>query len=155
MKVKYKLSRVIPMLAIAGATVLGASCKKTAPENTPVPVPEQPQSHHNTTYVWGIDNWDAVWPSDRVAASADSTLVDIVFLQNEGNSLKGRPTTHILTTLNKIIDGVRVENRHKIRGAGTLNDVGLGSDQNYQDSIKLAQMGFKFGQMHYNGYHHK
>lgn len=137
------------MAAIAGATLLSNSCVKVETDR------KEKQPHHTTTYVWGYKYWDEVWPADKVAASADSTLVDLVFLQNDGVSFEGLSTTDLLNTLNKITDVAKPENRYKIRGKGQLNDIGLTNDQAWQDSIKLAQMGFKFGKVYHNGYHHK
>lgn len=141
---KYKIKHLVPMAAIAGATLLPPACCKVEQEKR--------EPHHNTTYVWGIDNWSAVWPADKVAASADSVLVDNVFLMNDGRSFEGQATTTILKTLNKIIDVSKPENRYKIRGAGILNDTWIGNDQALQDSISLAKMGFTFGKVYYNGY---
>jgi len=123
------------MAAIAGATLLPAACDKT--RNTL----EQP--HHNTTYVWGKNNLTHVFPADKITKSVDSTLVDFVFLENDGESWEGWPSTIILAYINKILDDVKSDNKHKIRGAGTLNDVGLGNEQTYKDSVTLVQMGFR------------
>ena len=143
--IPFKLKNILPMAAITGSTIFFGACHKK-------PLPEP---HHNTTYVWGIENWDAVWHADKVVASADSTSVDYVFLQNDGNSLEGLPTTWVLKNMNNIIESVPLENQYKIRGAGTLNDIYVHSDQMYLDSIALAQMGFKFGTVYHNGYKHR
>ena len=138
--ITYKIKNLIPMMAIAGATLLPPACCKVEQEKR--------EPHHNTTYVWGKYNWDAVNPAktDNVAASADSTLVDNVFLLNDGASWEGSPTTLILEQLNVIMESVKPENRYKIRGAGILYNVGTSTtEQTHKDSIKLAQMGFKFG----------
>ena len=105
--------------------------------------------HHNTTYVWGIDYWDQVWPADKVAASADSTSVDIVYLKNDGVSWGGCPTSVVLQSITPVIESVSSKNRHKIRGAGTLNDVYVRDEQCRQDSITLANYGFKFGNVYH------
>ena len=146
MNIKYKLKQLIPMAIIASAPFLPISCGKGDDTEKP---------HHNTTYIWGKHYWDKVWPATKVAASADSVLVDNVILKNDGVSFEGWSTTRILSNMNNIINAVDPQNRHKIRGAGTLNDVGLSSDQEWQDSIKLSQMGFKFGLVHHAGYVHK
>ena len=137
---KY-IKHLIPMAAIASATLLPAACNKTHH------APEQP--HHNTTYVWGDDYWDEVWPADKVAASADSILVDYVILHNNGTSFAGMQTSTLLEGLNKIITAAKPENRYKIRGSGTLNELSVIKKENVQDSITLSQMGFLFGRVRY------
>lgn len=131
------LKRTLPVLGLAVATLLPAACKKAEPP------------HHDTTYMWGYNNWEPVSLGVNVVASADSTLVDRVYLQNDGESLEGMHTTALLKALNSVIDVVPIENKHKIRGAGTLNEIGISNDQNRQDSIILANMGFKFGKVRY------
>lgn len=160
MKVRYKLKQIIPMAIIAGATLLPAACRKTNPEqqrNVQQSTEQQPtqptqpveEPHHNTTYIWGKHYLDNVYPADKITKSVDSTLVDIVFLENDGSSWEGSPTTLVLKYVNKIIDDVKSENKHKIRGAGTLNDVYLRDEQARQDSITLSKMGFNFGNVFY------
>lgn len=107
--------------------------------------------HHNTTYVWGDNNWYAIWPgvTDNVAKSADSTLVDKVILKNDGKSFGGTFTNMLMDWMNTVIESVSPENRYKVRGAGTLNETAIGSQQDIQDSIKLSNMGFSFGKVVY------
>lgn len=108
--------------------------------------------HHNTTYVWGNGNWGAVWPADRVAASADSVSVDNVYLKNDGKSLGGMHTSDIFRYMNMIIESAPADKRYKVRGAGTLNESGISSTQDVQDSIKLSDMGFDFGKVRYGDF---
>ena len=117
------------------------------PDTIYVPVDNTP--HHNTTYIWGRNFTDNVYPATNISKSCDSLLVDTVFLKNNGVSWEGAPTTTVLKYMTKVLDDVKSDNKHKIRGAGTLNDVGMGTEQTYQDSIKLAKMGFKFGRVYY------
>lgn len=138
--IPYKLRRALSMATIAGATILPAACEKEVPI-------------HDTTYVWGKNNWSAVQPLDqKVPSSADSTSVRYVYLLNDGNSWHGTSTSWILEALNMIIEPVSSENRHKVRGAGTLYDVGIGQDKDVLDSIALSKMGFQFGKVHYGNY---
>ena len=136
--IPYKLKRLIPMAMIAGMPVFAASCDKEPP-------------HHDTTYVWGLDNWDANVFGPRVAASADSADVRYVYLLNDGRSLGGAPTSTILELMNRIIDFTPPENQHKIRGAGTLNNTSMerNNQQYIQDSIALVKLGFDFGKVLY------
>lgn len=142
--IKYKLKHLISTAMIAGATLLPASCCKNRID------PNQP--HHNTTYVWGSGNWDNVWPekTDNVAKSADSTLVDCVFLKNDGKSLEGSYTHNIWKYMNKITESVSPGNRYKVRGAGTLTDAAMETKEDIQDSIKLSKFGFTFGRVIYS-----
>ena len=142
MKVKYKLKFLIPIVTMLGGA-LSTSCGKGNSD------PEKP--HHNTTYIWGFDNFTNIQPASRVAASADSILVDKVFLENDGASLHGvAPGVILQQFINPVIEATKPENRHKIYGKGTLNEMGMNSDPKIkQDSIKLAQMGFKFGKIRY------
>ena len=80
--ISYKLKRVIPMAAIAGATLAPVSCLSF---DDPTPTPK----HHDTIYTWGKYYWDEINPINRVADSADSTVVDHVILQNDGVSWGG------------------------------------------------------------------
>lgn len=127
-----------PLLAILGGCLLLFSCNKGG-ESVPL---------HDTTYVWGNENWSAVQPLDqKVPSSADSTSVRYVYLLNDGTPWHGTPTSWILRNLNMIIEPVSLENRHKIRGAGTLIGVGIWEEQHIKDSIVLAQMGFLFAKV--------
>ena len=131
------------MAVVAGSTIFFGACHKK-----PLPEPQ-----HDTTYVWGKNNWSAVQPLDqKVPASADSASVRYIYLLNDGNSWTGTPTSWILRNLNMIIEPVSLENRHKVRGAGTLHDVGILQDKDVLDSIALSQMGFQFGMVHYGNY---
>ena len=109
---------------------------------------------HATTYVWGAGNWNSVWPekTDNVARSADSLMVKTVYLKNDGNSLGNMHTNDILIYMNTIVESVSPNNRGKVRGAGTLNDVGITNYQDVQDSIKLAEFGFLFGKIAYGDF---
>ena len=137
--IKYNLKRILPMLGIAGATLLPVACKK-------------PLVQHDTTYTWNPYDWNTVKLGTAAAASADSAEVRYVFLKNDGTSFEGCPTTLVLKSINKVINYVAPENQHKIRGAGTLNEIGVGSDQERLDSTKLANMGFKFGKVRHGNY---
>ena len=96
--------KAFPLLAILCGSLLLFSCNKGGED----------QPHHNTTYVWGEDDWSQIWPADRVAASADSTLVDYVILHNNGVSFHGKTTTVLLQKLNTIIEDVAPSNRYKV-----------------------------------------
>ena len=108
---------------------------------------------HNTTYVWGMDYWNEIWPTvtDNVARSADSATVNLVFLKNNGASM-GVYTSSIINLLDVVRNSVSPQNRYKIHGSGTLNDVVISSQQCVQDSIRLAQMGFSFGRVEYRDF---
>ena len=130
--VPYKIRRAVSMAAIAGLPLLPASCTKLDP-------------HHDTTYFWNDLTWNSAELGPKVAASADSTYVDHVFLECDGSNLGGCPTTTILKRVNKVLNYVTPENRYKVRGAGVLNYVWIRDEQCVQDSIALANFGFKFG----------
>lgn len=104
------------------------------------------QPHHDTTYVWGDNNWDAVWPADKVAASADSVLVDNVFLLNDGKSLEGLDVTWTRQNMELIINSVSKQNQYKIRGAGSLRHLYI-TDKT--DSTWLSTFGFDFVEPRY------
>ena len=139
--VPYKLRRALSMATIAGATLMPAGCVNINQEKT--------TPTHDTTYVWGENDWSQIWPADKVAASTDSASVRYVYLLNNGVSFKARSTTSIWYNLNNVINCATPKNRHKIRGAGILNEVTMGQEQEYLDSIKLANMGFKFGRVYH------
>lgn len=130
--VPYKIRRAVSMAAIAGLPLLPASCTKLDP-------------HHDTTYVWNIYTWNNAELGQKVAASADSTIVDHVFLECDGSNLGGCATTRVLNRVNKVLDYVTPENRYKVRGAGVLNYIWIRDEQCIRDSVTLSQMGFKFG----------
>jgi len=75
--------------------------------------------------------------------------VDYVILHNNGTSFAGMQTSTLLEGLNKIITAAKPENRYKIRGSGTLNELSVIKKENVQDSITLSQMGFLFGRVRY------
>ena len=135
--IPFKLKNLLPMAVVAGSTIFFGACHKK-------PVPEPP--HHNTTYIWGIYNTKDVLPADNITKSVDSTSVDFVFLENDGVSWEGTSPTIALRYVQKILDDVKSDKKHKIRGAGTINGVGMSrsNENHYRDSIALAQMGFKF-----------
>lgn len=134
------MKKVFVLLFALIAAFMFSACNKTAPQ-------------HDTTYVWGKNNRSAVKPLDqKVPVSADSASVRYVYLLNDGRSWTGTPTSWLLNNLNNIIEHVAPENRHKIRGAGTLHDVGILQDKDVSDSVSLAKMGFKFGKTHYGSY---
>jgi signal peptidase I len=108
--------------------------------------------HHNTTYIWGDNNWDAIWPetTDNVAKSADSTLVDKVILKNDGRSLGGISTSDLMSWINTVVESVSPTKRYKVRGSGTLEETSIGNQQDIQDSIRLSNFGFDFGRVVYS-----
>jgi len=120
------------------------------PDTVYIEKPETP--HHNTTYIWGDNNWNAIWPeiTDNVAKSADSTIVDKVILKNDGRSLGGTRTSSLMNALNIVIESVSPENRYKVRGSGTLETTGIANQQDVQDSIRLSTLGFSFGKVVYD-----
>ena len=134
--------RFVPIAMIAFILIFATSCEKEL-------------QYHDTTYVWGINNWDPAVFGPRIAASADSTEVRYVYLLNDGQSMEGAPTSAVLRMINMMTDMTPPENREKIRGAGTLNDTSMRRDVALfiQDSVALAQMGFKFGKVHYGNPH--
>lgn len=138
-----RIETIFPVLVLVAVILLNASCGKNSHES------EQP--HHNTTYVWGNNNWDAIWPetTDNVARSADSTLVDNVFLLNDGKSFQGIHTSDLMRWTNIVIESVRPENRYKVRGVGKLNETYIANKQDVQDSISLAKLGYTFGNVRY------
>ena len=117
------------------------------PDTVYIEKPDKP--HYNITYIWGVEYWDEVWPADNIIASANSALIDTIFLKNDGVSFEGLTTTATFKNIQIIIESVPSTKRHKIRGAGTLNDTSVSTEQNYQDSISLAKMGFKFGHVYH------
>lgn len=115
-KVPYKLKRLIPMLGLAGATLLPTACEKEEPL-------------HDTTYMWGRSYWEEIYPADNVCASADSVQVRNVILKNNGTNWGGGYTAeeirdYLLMTVNQVPE----QNRHKLRGAGKLTWVKEGGD---------------------------
>lgn len=126
------------MAMIAGMPVFAASCDK------------EPQ-YHDTTYVWGSQNYDAKVFGPKITASVDSTLVNHVIMMNDGKSWQGAPPMIVLMCIDKILDNVQSENKEKIRWAGTLEGLALDKQQpqTYRDSATLAQMGFNFGTVYH------
>ena len=117
-----------------------------------------PMQPHSTTYVWAKKDWNTILsPSNtnNVVKSADSTSVSKVVLRNDGTSLGGAYTTSIFNRIDAVIQSVSPENRYKIRGAGTLNDIAMKTPQNVQDSIKLSMLGFSFGNVIYSQDFHR
>ena len=140
--IPYKLKRLIPMAMIAGATIAPSSCSK---EKEPEP------PHHDTTYIWGVHNMQSGVFGPKITASIDSTTVDHVIMLNDGESWRLATPGSVLRNINWILNKVTSDNKEKIRWAGTLNGLILDASnlQTYQDSAKLAEMGFKFGKVYH------
>lgn len=135
------LKRTLPVLGIAGATLMPAACKK-------------PLVQHDTTYTWGANNWDTETMQHNLVASADSAEVRYVYMLNDGESFTGLPLTPLFKVINDAISAVPKENLHKIRGAGELTEVSMKkNDPEYmRDSTALANLGFKFKRVLYVNY---
>ena len=106
---------VLFLLALAGAALLTA-CEKDEPM-------------HDTTYLWGVNYWEEIYPADKVRTSADSVQVRYVILKNNGSNWGGALTAeYIRDNLLMTINEVPSVNRHKLKGAGKLTWVREGGD---------------------------
>ncbi len=132
-KVPYKIKTLIPVLGLAGASILSGCKDKNEPQIV------QP---HDVVYEFGLDNFSAFQPYYYFMLTLDSAEVKNVILQSDEKSWQHTNTYELLQAINtNILDYTSPENIHKVKGRGALHDVYI---TNVDDSIKLANMGFTF-----------
>ena len=132
----YKLKWTLPILGIAGASLL-AGCNK---DDEPTP-----PGLHDTVYTW-----DDVLniPIVDVCMSADSANVRYVMLRYDGGGLNMSVTTLKDFLQNRVISEVTLQNQYKIRGTGEIPSVIMGAQNGEKlrrskaDSTWLANFGF-------------
>ena len=132
----YKLKRTLPILGIAGASLL-AGCNK---DDEPTP-----PGLHDTVYTW-----DDVLniPIVDVCMSADSANVNRVILMYDGGPAWFQVSTLKDFLQNRVISEVTLQNQYKIRGDGVIPEMIMGARnaaslyQSKVDSTWLANFGF-------------
>ncbi len=135
----YKLQRTLPILGIAGASLL-AGCNK---DDEPTP-----PGLHDTVYTWNVDDMSRILPPTDICMSADSANVNRVILQNTDKSGQGYKVNELRDIFeNQILEYVSPENRHKVRGRGEISGYirDLARDDygvNSADSTWLVKFGF-------------
>ena len=135
----YKLQRTLPILGIAGASLL-AGCNK---DDEPTP-----PGLHDTVYTWNVDDMSRILPPTDICMSADSANVNRVILQNTDKSGQGYFIGELRDIFeNQILEYVSPENQHKVRGRGEIRgymvDRGYGNlTANVNDSLWLVHFGF-------------
>lgn len=135
----YKLKRTLPILGIAGASLL-AGCDK---DDEPTP-----PGLHDTVYTWNVDDMSRILPPTDICMSADSANVNRVILQNTDKSGQGYFIGELRDIFeNQILEYVSPENQHKVRGRGEISgyirDLAQdGYGRNLADSIWLVKFGF-------------
>lgn len=140
----YKLKRVLPILGIAGASLL-AGCNK---DDEPTP-----PGLHDTVYTWP---YLQDIPVVDVCMSADSANVRYVMLQYDGVGLSMSVTTLKDFLQNRVISEVTLQNQYKIRGTGEIPSVIMGAQNGEKlrksraDSTWLANFGFTLTRVIYN-----
>ena len=135
----YKLKRTLPILGIAGASLL-AGCDK---DDEPTP-----PGLHDTVYTWTVSDLSRILPPTDICMSADSANVNRVILQNTDKSGQGYKVNELRDIFeNQILEYVSPENQHKVRGRGEISGYmrDLARDDygvNSADSAWLVKFGF-------------
>lgn len=139
----YKLKRTLPILGIAGASLLAGCDKDNEPD----------MGLHDTVYKWP---YLQDIPVVDVCMSADSANVRYVMLQYDGVGLNMSVTTLKDFLQNRVISEVSLQNQYKIRGTGEIPSVIMGAQNGEKlrksraDSTWLANFGFTLTRVIYN-----
>ena len=135
----YKLQRTLPILGIAGASLL-AGCDK---DDEPTP-----PGLHDTVYTWTVSDLSRILPPTDICMSADSANVNRVILQNTDKSGQGYFIGELRDIFeNQILEYVSPENQHKVRGRGEIRGYKVervidAVYDDWQDSLWLVKFGF-------------
>ena len=140
----YKLKRTLPILGIAGASLL-AGCNK---DDEPTP-----PGLHDTVYTWKGEDTRNILPPVDVCMSADSANVRYVILQNI-NSNAGLGDLGWFRELleERVLSEVTLQNQYKVRARGELkryivDDTSAETLQKHrEDSIWLTNFGLKLSE---------
>ena len=138
-KVPYKIKTLIPVLGLAGASILSGCKDKNEPQIV------QP---HDVVYEFGLNNFSAFQPYYYFVLTLDSAEVTNVILQSDEKSWEYFGVSKIKADIeSEILSFVKPENMKKIKGRGTLYDVTI---NNQEDSAYLVNLGFKLKNIIYN-----
>ena len=96
--VKYNLKRVLPILGIAGATLLPA-CR--GGQNEPEPKPTPVVQKHDTTLYFADMSYDNIAPENIQRYLADTNIINI-YLEPNPSNFDGA-TTEYITALRELI----------------------------------------------------
>ena len=96
--VKYNLKRVLPILGIAGATLLPA-CREH--QNEPEPKPTPVVQKHDTTLYFADMSYDNIAPENIQRYLADTNIINI-YLEPNPSNFDGA-TTEYITALRELI----------------------------------------------------
>lgn len=138
----YKLKRTLPILGIAGASLL-AGCNK---DDEPTP-----PGLHDTVYTWTVSDLSRISPPIDICMSADSANVNRVILQNTDGNAEAVSLTWLRELMeDRILSEVTLQNQHKVRGRGEIRGFRIDdrSRETYvkhvEDSLWLVRFGFVF-----------
>ena len=138
--VPYKIRKLIPMLGLAGATLMMTpGCEK------------EPIVQHDTTYTWGPAYWDEIWPPFNVYASADSAEVRQIILQCTNETFYGLSDEWLYNNMYSVYAGTSAANQNKIKISGTIDKLTVrdGNDMRYLDWVKARGLNLKFTNLLY------
>ena len=96
--VKYNLKRILPILGIAGATLLPA-CR--GGQNEPEPKPTPVVQKHDTTLYFADMSYDNIAPENIQRYLADTNIINI-YLEPNPSNFDGA-TTEYITALRELI----------------------------------------------------
>ncbi len=117
--VPYKIRRALPMLGLAAGSMLMPSCSNDEPD---APVPP-----HDTTYIWGHDNFKDPELKKKIRASADSASVVNIILKSDGNTWASAYSEKEIRYLvvEPLIEAGGEHNRHKFKGKGPITHINI------------------------------
>ena len=132
----YNIKKAYLMILLAmGLGAATTSCEKDDP---------QPK-HHNTTYTFNPDDYSQINPTDKIRASADSVLVDTVFLK----VMDGTDAAWASRSINGVITyqlGPAFAVSNKVYGKGAFNKVSTDTETLHylsaENELWLKQRGY-------------
>jgi len=135
----YKIKRLIPMLGLAGAAMVMPGCEKT------------PIQQHDTVYMWGVLNWDNIWPPQNIYASADSVQVKNVILKldKNDNDFEHLDDEFLYKNMIAIWAGLSPEKQEKLSLDGTAKNLIVSTKGEHVYIDWLSERGLQFENLRY------
>lgn len=127
------------MLGLAGAAMVMPGCEKT------------PIQQHDTVYMWGVLNWDNIWPPQNIYASADSVQVKNVILKldKNDNDFEHLDDEFLYKNMIAIWAGLSPEKQEKLSLDGTAKNLIVSTKGEHVYIDWLSERGLQFENLRY------